>query len=81
VRCAEPTLEFDFEKKFSDAKGTEQETLTGIRSKGANIFLPIPYAKSCKVTTTAGGMYYHVNYRTYATDVAVEPFNSQMLEN
>ena len=78
--ATEPTLEFDFAKKFEKAKGTTLETLIGIRSKGANIFFPIPYAKSCKVTTTADQMFYHVNYRTYAADVVVESFTPSMTE-
>lgn len=78
--ATEPTLEFDFSEKFAKAKGTGRETLIGIRGRGANIFFPIPYAKSCKMTTTADQMFYHVNYRTYAADVAIEPFSPQMLE-
>ena len=78
--AAEPTFEFDFAKFFSDAKGTEQEPLIGIRSQGANIFLPIPYAESCKVTTTADQMFYHVNCRTYTAETVVESFKPTMLE-
>lgn len=34
-------------------------------ARGWNLFLPIPYAKRCVMTSDAGGFYYHVNYRTY----------------
>ena len=40
-------------------------------SMGWNLYLPIPYAKSCKVTCDKGGQYYHVNYRTYPAGTAV----------
>ena len=79
--ATEPTFEFNFSEKFEEAKGTKLEALIGIRGRGANVFFPIPYAKSCKVTTTADQMFYHVNYRTYAADVAVESFNPARLQN
>jgi hypothetical protein len=34
-------------------------------SRGWNLYLPIPYAKHCKITSDADGFYYQVNYRTY----------------
>lgn len=76
----EPTIEFDLEKIFKDNQSSDLEVLIGTRSKGANIFFPIPYAKSCKVTTTAQDMYYHMNYRTYEANVAVETFALEMLD-
>jgi hypothetical protein len=50
--------------------------ISGEYSKGWNLYLPIPYAKHCKVTSDAGNFYYHVNYRTYAADTKVESFKS-----
>jgi hypothetical protein len=35
-------------------------------SRGWNLYLPIPYARHCKITSDARGFYYQVNYRTYA---------------
>ena len=43
-------------------------------SQGWNLYLPMPYAKSCKVTCDKGGQYYHVNYRTYPAGTAVTSF-------
>ncbi|MCC6679164.1 MAG: DUF2961 domain-containing protein [Phycisphaerales bacterium] len=42
-------------------------------SRGWNLYLPIPYAKHCKITSDADGFYYQVNYRTYGPQVQVWP--------
>jgi hypothetical protein len=49
-------------------------------SMGWNLYFPIPYAKSCKVTCDVGGQYYHVNYRTYAAGTAVKTFTMAQLK-
>ena len=65
--------------------------LTPYRWRGHNLYLPIPYAKHCKITYSAdvlidvGGrmgeaLYYQINYRTYDKDVKVEPFTMASLE-
>lgn len=55
--------------------------LAGERSKGWNLYFPIPYAKHCKVTSDEGGFYYHVNYRTYEAGTDVTSFAAGDLEN
>ncbi len=53
---------------------------------GATLYLPIPYARSCKVTLEepdpdhAGNRYYHIDYRTYARGATVETFSHSALE-
>lgn len=54
--------------------------LAGEYSKGWNLYLPIPYARSCKVTSDKGGFYYHVNYRTYEPGTQVESFSAAQLK-
>jgi hypothetical protein len=49
-------------------------------SQGWNLYLPIPYVKSCKVTCDKGGQYYHVNYRTYPAGSAVTSFTYEQLK-
>ncbi len=49
-------------------------------SMGWNLYFPIPYAKSCKVTCDKGGQYYHVNYRTYPAGTDVKTFTLAQLE-
>lgn len=61
------------------------------RRQGHNLYLPIPYAKQCKVTYTTdvpvdvGGktgeaLYYQINYRTYEAGTKVESFSMEGLE-
>ena len=50
------------------------------RSRGWNSYLPIPYAKHCKITSDEGGFYYHVNYRTYPPDTVIKSFTADDLE-
>ncbi|BDD10167.1 hypothetical protein FUAX_25990 [Fulvitalea axinellae] len=57
--------------------------------RGRNLFLPIPYQKSCKVTFDGHGkyahqkgwsaMYYALNYRTYPAGTRVESFTMEAL--
>jgi hypothetical protein len=54
--------------------------IAGEYSKGWNLYFPIPYAKSCKVTSDKGGFYYHVNYRTYAAGTDVETFSAGQIK-
>lgn len=55
--------------------------IAGEYSKGWNLYFPIPYVKSCKVTSDKGGFYYHVNYRTYPQGTAVEPFQAGLIKS
>ncbi len=58
--------------------------LSKVRARGMNFYLPIPYAKHCKITydrpnfhVTRNGddlLYYQINYRTYEDGTKVEPF-------
>ncbi|MCY3020692.1 MAG: DUF2961 domain-containing protein [Planctomycetota bacterium] len=54
--------------------------IAGEYSKGWNLYLPMPYAKSCKVTSDKGGFYYHVNYRTYPADTKVASFSAEQIK-
>ena len=50
---------------------------------GNTLYLPIPYAKHCKITCEAaaqGSRYYQINYRTYAPGTAVQTFTRAALE-
>lgn len=48
--------------------------LAGVRGRGWNSFLPIPYAKSLKVTVSEERIYYHVNVRTYPAGTPVTTY-------
>ncbi len=53
--------------------------IAGERSRGWNLYLPIPYAKHCKITSDKGKFYYHVNYRTYPPQTKVRSFNADQV--
>lgn len=54
---------------------------------GWDVYLPLPYAKSLKITIEPGekdnpkGLYYHVGYRTYASGTSVQTFRPSDLDN
>lgn len=65
--------------------------LTPYRYRGHNLYLPIPYAKHCKVTYSTKvlvdkgaakgeALYYQINYRTYDKGTQVKPFSMAELE-
>ena len=50
---------------------------------GNTLYLPIPYAKHCKVTweeKSRGARYYQINYRTYPPGTAVQTFSPGQLD-
>lgn len=49
-------------------------------ARGWNSYLPIPYAKHCKVVTTEGYFYYIINYRTYAQGTQVMSFTPEQAQ-
>lgn len=55
--------------------------ISGEYSKGWNLYFPIPYSKSCKITSDQGEFYYHVNYRTYRSGTPVESFKARQIQS
>ncbi|MGB9604160.1 MAG: hypothetical protein ACPMAG_15350, partial [Limisphaerales bacterium] len=55
--------------------------IAGEYSRGWNLYFPITYQKSCKITSDKGGFYYHVNYRTYPQETKVETFTVDKLKS
>ncbi|XVJ58158.1 MAG: DUF2961 domain-containing protein [Tepidisphaera sp.] len=58
-----------------------EEPIATSRSRGWNLYLPIPYQTSCKVTTDEGPIYYHINYRTYDASTKVETLSASILRD
>ena len=74
-----PVLEADMTRLMS-GKDRIGRPLAAEHSRGWNLYLPIPYAKSCKITTDKNdNLYYQVNYRSYTSDSLVEPFSADSL--
>ncbi len=55
--------------------GLAASPLSGVRARGFNLHLPIPFAKSVKVTSDKGDFYYHVQVRRYERGTRVESFD------
>jgi hypothetical protein len=49
------------------------------RSRGWNLYFPIPYAMHCKICTDKQDIYYHVDYRRYPKATEIETFNVKVL--
>ncbi len=66
------------------------EPLNAVRSKGRNLYLPIPYSRSCKITYDGpntsetndfdDNFYYAINYRRYAEGTTVKTFSMEDFE-
>lgn len=54
--------------------------LSAVRSRGWNLYLPIPYARHCKITADRQDFYYQINYRSYTEPVNVESFSMAIFE-
>ncbi|MCC6425313.1 MAG: DUF2961 domain-containing protein [Phycisphaerales bacterium] len=75
----EPVLEAPM-KAILGGTGKIEAPLSGIYSNGCNLYLPIPYASHCKVTSDSGEFYYQINYRTYEEGTAIRSFQADDLE-
>ncbi len=79
----EPVLAEEAQKLIGDSV-LVGPPLSETRARGRNFYLPIPYARHCKVTydrpnfqTSKNSddlLYYQINYRTYAPEAKVESF-------
>lgn len=83
----QPTLEMTGEDLLNG--GLTGPPLSAVRAIGRNLYLPIPYAKHCKITYdrnfwTDGRKphdraFYLINYRRYAAGTRVETFSQERL--
>ncbi len=73
-----PVIEADMTQLLG-GEGSVPMPIAGVRGRGYNLYLPIPYAKHCKITNDAGGIYYLVGYRVYPDATAVETFTAEDL--
>lgn len=71
---AEPALAVDCGKFLRGETPHAAPPLAGMRGRGCNAFLPIPYAKRLKMTVDVEKIYYHVNVRTYPAGTTVTSF-------
>lgn len=76
--ATEPTWTVDFQK-LTNGEGPVAQPLSAVRSRGWNCYLPIPYARHCKITSDKNDFYYQVNYRTYEAGAEVVSFAPEQL--
>lgn len=70
-----PVIDVPFGKLFDGSLPAFAPPLTRTSSGGFYSYLPIPYAKHCRITVdNPQGLYYQVNYLTFAPDTPVRPF-------
>jgi hypothetical protein len=76
----QPALDLRMDAMLGGKETRFPAPIAGVRAKGWNSYLPLPYAKHCKITTTKKDYYYHVNYRTYAPGTEVVTFDPAAAE-
>ncbi|MFW5877531.1 MAG: glycoside hydrolase family 172 protein [bacterium] len=75
-----------------DPLATSVSKLSPVTERGQNLYLPLPFNKSCKITyqtenvfeqgnqdNRGESVYYAINYRKYSEDVKVESFSMKAL--
>lgn len=78
----EPAVDLPFAGYF-DRKNAPfiYESLAYTVAGGENLYIPIPYQKSCKVVAEKGwGQYYHLNYSTFPKGTIVPTFKRDLSE-
>ena len=74
----EPVIDESYIKLVM-GKGSIPSSLAWFTARAGDSYLPIPFAKSAKVTMTAPPFYHLINYRTYPKGTSVESFQPSML--
>ncbi len=75
-----PVIEGPMEQLMA-GKSTISPPFAADHSRGWNIYLPIPYAKACLITTDSNNtLYYQINYRTYSDSALVQSLSPEVLK-
>ena len=74
----EPVLAENFIALLT-GRGSFPPPLAALTARAGDAYLPIPFAKSCKVTLTAKPFYNIVNYRAYPPGTKVATFRREQL--
>ena len=73
-----PRLDANFIELVT-GKGAVKPPFARYTARAGDLYLPIPFQKSCKVTQEDGAFYYNIHYRAYAPGTVVESFRPEML--
>jgi hypothetical protein len=75
----QPRLEVPLAELFNAKTSPFTSVFSYISATGGNLYFPLPYAKSLKITIEEKdrpvSLYYEIGYRTYPTETAVETFD------
>lgn len=74
-----PVLDDSFIELLT-GRGSLQPPFAALTARAGNTYLPIPFAKRCKVSLTAKPFYHIINYRAYAPGTAVTSFRKEQLQ-
>ena len=71
-----PVIDMPFAKMFDSSTPPFKAPLSGLSSGGSYSYLPIPYAKHCRITVdNAQGLYYQVNSLTFPANTPTPSFS------
>lgn len=81
--ASEPTIQGNI-ADIIGGNALVEGVLSAETARGRNLYMPIPYAKSIKVTVdqmpVQNNLYYQINYRTYVPDTRIESFSLRELK-
>lgn len=66
--------------KFTRGEGSVRPPLATATARAGDSYLPIPFARSCKITLTGKSFYNIINYRAYPEGTMVETFSRAVWE-
>jgi hypothetical protein len=82
---ARPRFEVPLARLFGGRLPEFSPVFSYISATGGNLYFPIPYAKSLKITVEEKGrpvwLYYEIGYRTYPAGTVVETFDPDRAES
>jgi hypothetical protein len=79
--AAKPVIDENFIQLVSGRGFVQAPPLSAFTARAGDVYLPIPYAKRCKVTTTMPPFFYNVTYRAYAATTSVETFTMKQYQD
>ena len=77
--AAEPVIEESLIKLVT-AKGFVKPPFAAFTARAGDLYLPLPFARSCKITMTGKPFYHIINYRVYPPGTPVETFSMARYE-
>ncbi len=61
-------------------KGSVKPPFARFTARAGDLYLPVPFAKSCKITLTGKPFYFIINYRAYDQGISVKSFSMKQYE-